>query len=119
MAGGPRRPVGAVESPSWPPVPRYGHLRSRQARGGGMSSAADDSEPDEARLGSEAVSAQPIETYARTPWRPDPVRQKRADYTVEDLLNLPPDTPRVELSHGVMQVVPSPTAFHQNVSRQL
>jgi Uma2 family endonuclease len=84
-----------------------------------MSSAEGDSEPDEARLASDPVSAQAIETYVRTPWQPDPVRQQRADYTIEDLLDLPPDTPRVELSHGVMLVVPSPSVQHQVISARL
>jgi hypothetical protein len=29
-------------------------------------------------------------------WQPDPVRQMRADYTIEDVLNLPEGAPRVE-----------------------
>jgi hypothetical protein len=41
-------------------------------------------------------------------WQPDPVRQLRANYTIEDVLNLPEDAPRVELVDGVMVVVPSP-----------
>ncbi|MEV4657504.1 Uma2 family endonuclease [Micromonospora sp. NPDC049301] len=50
------------------------------------------------------------------PWCPDPMRQQRADYTVEDLLNLPDDAPRVELVDGVIQVTPSPTLGHQDIS---
>ncbi|MEH1013229.1 Uma2 family endonuclease [Micromonospora sp. CPCC 206060] len=49
-------------------------------------------------------------------WQPDPARQQRADYTVEDLLHLPHDVPRVELVDGVIQVTPSPTLGHQSVS---
>ncbi|MBM0237869.1 Uma2 family endonuclease [Micromonospora sp. ATA32] len=44
------------------------------------------------------------------------MRQQRADYTVEDLLNLPDDAPRLELVDGVIQVTPSPTLGHQDIS---
>ncbi|RLP92238.1 Uma2 family endonuclease [Micromonospora sp. BL4] len=43
------------------------------------------------------------------------MRQQRADYTVEDLLKLPDDAPRVELVDGVIQVTPSPTLGHQDI----
>ncbi|MGQ5262972.1 Uma2 family endonuclease [Micromonospora sp. ZYX-F-536] len=43
------------------------------------------------------------------------MRQQRADYTVEDLLNLPDDAPRIELVDGVIQVTPSPTLGHQDI----
>jgi Uma2 family endonuclease len=52
-------------------------------------------------------------------WQPDPIRQRLADYTIEDVLNLPEDAPRVELVDGVMVVVPSPTAGHQNIGSLL
>jgi Uma2 family endonuclease len=52
-------------------------------------------------------------------WTPDPVRQRLANYTVEDVLALPDDAPRVELRDGVMIVVPSPTFGHQQVSTLL
>ncbi|WP_406078912.1 Uma2 family endonuclease [Micromonospora sp. NBC_00858] len=61
------------------------------------------------------MSAEPIPTPPG-PWCPDPMRQQRADYTVEDLLNLPDDAPRVELVDGVIQVTPSPTLGHQDIS---
>jgi Uma2 family endonuclease len=61
------------------------------------------------------MSAQPIEPRPYQMWTPDPVRQRLADYTVEDLLALPSDAPRVELRDGVMIVVPSPTLGHQNI----
>jgi Uma2 family endonuclease len=48
-------------------------------------------------------------------WTPDPVRQRSADYTIEDVLDLPDDAPRVELRDGVMIVVPSPTFDHQDI----
>ncbi|MFC4020181.1 Uma2 family endonuclease [Micromonospora sp. GCM10011542] len=61
------------------------------------------------------MSAEPIPTPPG-PWCPDPMRQQRADYTVEDLLTLPDDAPRVELVDGVIQVTPSPTLGHQDIS---
>ncbi|MGW3899047.1 Uma2 family endonuclease [Micromonospora profundi] len=61
------------------------------------------------------MSAEPIRTPPG-PWCPDPMRQQRADYTVEDLLDLPDDAPRVELVDGVIQVTPSPTLGHQDIS---
>lgn len=60
------------------------------------------------------MTAEPIATTA--PWRPDPIRQGRADHTLEDVLDLPEDAPRVELVHGVLHVVPSPTEEHQNIT---
>ncbi|SCG15265.1 Endonuclease, Uma2 family (restriction endonuclease fold) [Micromonospora echinofusca] len=47
------------------------------------------------------------------------MRQQRADYTLEDLLGLPDDAPRVELVDGVIQVTPSPTLGHQDISSLL
>jgi Uma2 family endonuclease len=47
------------------------------------------------------------------------VRQRSADHTLEDILHLPDDAPRVELHDGVMFVVPSPTAGHQNIGNLL
>lgn len=61
------------------------------------------------------MSAEPIPT-SPGPWCPDPMRQQRADYTLEDLLALPDDAPRVELVDGVVQVTPSPTLGHQDIS---
>lgn len=61
------------------------------------------------------MSAQPAPAHP-PPWQPDPVRQKRADYTIEDVLNLPSDAPRVELVDGRMLPLPSPRADHQEVS---
>lgn len=60
------------------------------------------------------MSAEPIPT-SPGPWCPDPMRQQRADYTLEDLLTLPDDAPRVELVDGVIQVTPSPTLGHQDI----
>ncbi len=62
------------------------------------------------------MSAQPIEREQSGAWCPDPARQRLADYTLEDVLNLPPDAPRVELVNGVMLVVPSPTDDHQTIA---
>ncbi|GAA2549332.1 Uma2 family endonuclease [Winogradskya consettensis] len=52
-------------------------------------------------------------------WSPDPIRQRAADHSIEDVLNLPDDAPRVELRDGVMIVVPSPTIGHQNIGNLL
>jgi Uma2 family endonuclease len=52
-------------------------------------------------------------------WTPDPVKQRRAGYTVEDVLKLPDDAPRVELTAGVLSVVPSPTGGHQRINVRL
>ncbi|GAA3335927.1 Uma2 family endonuclease [Amorphoplanes nipponensis] len=48
-------------------------------------------------------------------WTPDPIRQRLAAATIEDVLCLPDDAPRVELRDGVMIVVPSPTYDHQDI----
>lgn len=50
---------------------------------------------------------------------PDLHRQSLANYTVEDVLALPDDAPRVELTDGVMRVVPSPTLGHQEIGNLL
>lgn len=50
------------------------------------------------------------------PWHPDPVRQKLANYTIEDVLDLPSDAPRVELVDGRMLPLPSPRIDHQRIS---
>jgi Uma2 family endonuclease len=62
------------------------------------------------------MTAQPIEHAWSGSWQPDPARQRLGDYTIEDVLNLPPDAPRVELVNGVILVVPSPTLDHQNIA---
>lgn len=64
------------------------------------------------------MSAEPIPAEPG-PWQPDPGRQARADYTLEDLRHLPADAPRVELVDGVIRVTPSPTLGHQNISSLL
>ncbi len=46
-------------------------------------------------------------------WTLDPVKQRMAAYTLEDVLSLPDDAPRVELRDGVMIAVPSPSIGHQ------
>jgi Uma2 family endonuclease len=68
------------------------------------------------RLG--PMSAQPVEP-GHPMWSPDLVRQRLGSYTVEDILALPDDAPRVELRDGVMFVVPSPTLGHQEVGTLL
>jgi hypothetical protein len=45
-------------------------------------------------------------------WSPDPIRQRLAAHTLEDVLTLPGDAPRVELHDGVMTAVASPTFGH-------
>jgi Uma2 family endonuclease len=52
-------------------------------------------------------------------WTPDPVRQRAANHTIEDVLDLPDDAPRVELNDGVMVVVPAPSLNHQDISNLL
>jgi Uma2 family endonuclease len=74
--------------------------------------------PTSGRSYADPVSAEPIPTPPG-PWCPDPIRQQRADYTLEDLLTLPDDAPRVELVDGVIQVTPSPTLGHQDLSSLL
>ena len=59
------------------------------------------------------MTAQP---HGEVMWTPDPIKQRLASYTIEDVLSLPDDAPRVELSDGVMIVVPSPTYDHQDIS---
>jgi hypothetical protein len=46
------------------------------------------------------------EPTGRVMWSPDPIRQRLASHTLEDVLTLPADAPRVELTDGVMTVVP-------------
>lgn len=53
------------------------------------------------------------------PWQPDPVRQKLANFTIEDVLDLPSDAPRVELVDGRMLPLPSPRIDHQEVASLL
>jgi Uma2 family endonuclease len=65
------------------------------------------------------VTAQPTEPWAHHRWTPDDARQRLANYTVEDVLSLPDDAPRVELDDGVVVVVPSPTVGHQNIANLL
>jgi Uma2 family endonuclease len=52
-------------------------------------------------------------------WSPDPVKQRNAGYTFEDVLRLPDDAPRVELWDGVLTVTPSPAAGHQKINWRL
>jgi Uma2 family endonuclease len=61
------------------------------------------------------MNAEPAPAYS-PPWQPDPVRQRLANYTIEDVLDLPPDAPRVELVDGRMLPLPSPRIDHQEVS---
>jgi Uma2 family endonuclease len=61
------------------------------------------------------MSTQPVPAFS-PPWQPDPVRQRLANYTLEDVLDLPVDAPRFELVDGRMLPLPSPRADHQRVS---
>src|SRR6185369_11951485 len=65
------------------------------------------------------MTAQPTGPSAPPPWAPDPTRQRLADYSIEDVLDLPPGAPRVELGDGVLFVVPSPSHGHQKISYRL
>lgn len=65
------------------------------------------------------MTAQPIDPPAGAMWSPDPVRQRQANYTIDDVLALPDDAPRVELRDGVIIVVPSPTLGHQSIGSRL
>lgn len=66
------------------------------------------------------MTAEPIgEVPAPGPWVPDPLKQRTAGYTIEDLLRLPDDVPRVELTDGVLSVVPSPSGAHQKINSRL
>ena len=56
------------------------------------------------------------ESTGRVMWAPDMMKQRLATYTIEHVLSLPDDAPRVELSDGVMIVVPAPTYDHQDIS---
>lgn len=60
------------------------------------------------------MSAEPI-PHAE-PWRPDPMRQSGATYTVADLADIPDDAPHYELVDGVLRVTPSPIADHQDIT---
>jgi Uma2 family endonuclease len=64
------------------------------------------------------VSAQPTPNPVSA-WAPDPQRQRLGTYTVEDVIGLPDDAPRVELRDGVMIPVPAPTAGHQLIMGRL
>jgi Uma2 family endonuclease len=65
------------------------------------------------------VTAQPTASWDHDRWAPDDARQRLANYTVEDVLALPDDAPRVELDNGVLVVVPSPTFDHQDIGSLL
>ncbi|XVU24850.1 Uma2 family endonuclease [Actinoplanes sp. CA-054009] len=52
-------------------------------------------------------------------WSPDPIKQRNAGYTLEDVFNLPDDAPRVELWDGVLTVTPSPAGGHQKINWRL
>lgn len=62
------------------------------------------------------MTAEPV---GDLPWSIDLMKQKRGAYTIEDLLALPDDAPRVELTDGVLEVVPSPTGGHQKINSLL
>ncbi|MFI1991263.1 hypothetical protein [Actinoplanes sp. NPDC020271] len=54
------------------------------------------------------------ETIGYGRWSPDPIRQRLATLSLEDVLNLPDDTPRIELRDGTTIAVPAPTFGHDH-----
>ena len=52
-------------------------------------------------------------------WSPDPIRQRRADHLLEDVLSLPGGAPRAELRDGVMIAVPAPALGHQAIAVEI
>jgi Uma2 family endonuclease len=65
------------------------------------------------------MSAQPIADfppYFAPRWQPNPVRQKLANYNLEDVIKLPDGAPRVELVGGRMFPLASPQFKHQRVT---
>ncbi|BAL92729.1 hypothetical protein AMIS_75090 [Actinoplanes missouriensis 431] len=52
-------------------------------------------------------------------WSPGPVRQRRRDFTIEDVLKFPDDAPRVELDDGVLIEVPDPSLDHDDIADQV
>nr|WP_221375503.1 Uma2 family endonuclease [Actinoplanes polyasparticus] len=66
------------------------------------------------------MTAEPISDLSAAGfWVPDPVKQRAAGYTIEDILRLPDDVPRVELTDGVLSVVPSHSGAHQKINGRL
>jgi Uma2 family endonuclease len=68
------------------------------------------------------MTAEPITDfppYFAPRWQPDPVRQKRANYNLEDVLKLPDGAPRVELADGRMLPLTPPRRVHQRVARRI
>jgi Uma2 family endonuclease len=62
------------------------------------------------------MTAEPV---GEITWSFDLVKQRYATFTVEDVLSLPDDAPRVELDDGVMIVVSSPTYDHQDICSRM
>jgi len=62
------------------------------------------------------MTAEPAGRVMRSP---NPFGRQSGGYTLEDVLKLPDDTPRVELRDGVMILVPSPTFGHQKIGNLL
>jgi Uma2 family endonuclease len=60
-----------------------------------------------------------VEPVGDLAWSIDLTKQRRNGYTIEDLLDLPDDAPRVELTDGVLTVVPSPSGGHQRINVRL
>jgi hypothetical protein len=48
------------------------------------------------------MTAQPIGTGVHGMWTPDPVRQRLASRTVEDVRTLSEDAPRIDVRDGLM-----------------
>jgi Uma2 family endonuclease len=62
------------------------------------------------------MTAEPI---GPAKWAPHPVRQRERDYSLEDVLALPEEAPRVELDNGVVIVVPKPSLNHNDTANLL
>jgi Uma2 family endonuclease len=54
-----------------------------------------------------------ITSMSPASWSPDPFKQRYAGYHVEDIIRITDETPRLELSDGVLSTLPAPSAGHQ------
>jgi Uma2 family endonuclease len=84
--------------------------------GGNFSHASSTDDADGSNV--TPMSAEPIGAYLPS-WQPNPVRQNLANYRLADVLDLPPDSPRVELVDGRMLPLPPPQLRHQIACTEL